>query len=251
MPKSSARGLIAAGSCNQRYRHISGSARFKPQRVAIQDGSAGSTPMKICFVFAAIAAGLLSAASANAAVFSAAPANDAAGNNVRMLYHVDPAAQCSQAARDGDHLRAGLTYCDEALRDPVMNHRGALLLNRGIVKFGLNDSQGALADFNAALAQNPQLGDAYVNRAALLISFKRYNEARADIDQAMQLGAANMPVAYYNRGVIEDETGDYQAAYRDYKQALALKPDYAAASRELARFKVNPRTALNAATPPQ
>jgi len=175
------------------------------------------------FAFAAIAA----------AVFAATPAHA-----VMMIYNVDPSAQCSQAARDITNLKSGLDYCDEALRDDVMPHRGELLINRGIVKFAMDDKKGALADFNAALIVNPQLGDGYINRAALLISLGRYPEARGDVERALQLGAVNIPVAYYNRGVIEDETGDYQAAYRDYKQALALKPDYAAAARELLRFKV-------------
>ena len=43
--------------------------------------------------------------------------------------------------------------------------------------------------------------------------------------------------------MIAEETGDVRAAYRDYKQALAIKPDYAAASRELARFKIVQRAA--------
>lgn len=170
-----------------------------------------------------------------AALFSAAPAHART-----MIYNVDPSAQCSQAARDITNLKVGMAYCDEALSDDVMLHRGELLINRGIIKFAMDDTQGALADFNAGLVANPQMGDGYINRAALLISLGRYQEARSDVERALQLGTANIPVAYYNRGVIEDETGDYQAAYRDYKQALALKPDYAAAARELLRFKVAP-----------
>ena len=38
----------------------------------------------------------------------------------------------------------------------------------------------------------------------------------------------------------EDDAGQYGAAYQDYKQALAIKPDYAPAQRQLARFKVVP-----------
>lgn len=176
----------------------------------------------------------LALAAIAAALFAAAPAHA-----VTMLYNVDPAAQCSQAARDIANLKIGLAYCDEALRDDVMLHRGELLIDRGIIKFAMDDTQGALADFNTGLIVNPQMGDGYINRAALLISFGRYQQARADIDQALQVGAANIPVAYYNRGVIEDVSGDYKAAYRDYKQALALKPDYTAAARELMRFKVS------------
>jgi tetratricopeptide (TPR) repeat protein len=181
--------------------------------------------MKRQFALAAIAA----------ALFTAAPAHA-----VTMLYNVDPAVQCSQAARDIANLKTGLAYCDEALRDDVMLHRGELLIDRGIIKFAMDDTQGALADFNTGLIVNPRMGDGYINRAALLISLGGYQQARADIEQALQVGAVNIPVAYYNRGVIEDVSGDYKAAYRDYKQALALKPDYTAAARELMRFKVTP-----------
>jgi tetratricopeptide (TPR) repeat protein len=175
---------------------------------------------------------IFTSAAFAALVFAAAPAHA-----VTMLYFVDPAVRCSQAAQNIGDLHAGLSYCDEALRDPLMNHRGGLLVDRGIVKFALDDAPGALADFNAGLAENPALGDGYINRAALLISLRRFDEARADIGKAMELGANNMHAAYYDRAVIEDEAGDYPAAYRDYKQALALKPGYSAAARELARFK--------------
>jgi tetratricopeptide (TPR) repeat protein len=127
-----------------------------------------------------------------------------------------------------------------------MLHRGALLINRGILKFAQNDRQGALADFNAGLAENPALADGYVNRAALEVSMKRYDDARADVAKAMQMGTANLHVAYYTRAVIEDDAHDYANAYRDYKQAVALKPDFAPASRELTRFKVTPAVASSA-----
>jgi Tfp pilus assembly protein PilF len=59
----------------------------------------------------------------------------------------------------------------------------------------------------------------------------------------MALNASNMHVAYYSRAVIEEESGDVKSAYRDYKQALAIKSDFAPAIRELARFKVVDRSA--------
>jgi tetratricopeptide (TPR) repeat protein len=72
---------------------------------------------------------------------------------------------------------------------------------------------------------------------------KRYGEARADIEQGMALNASNLHVAYFNRAVIEEESGDVKAAYRDYKQAVAIKPDFEPALRELARFKLVKRSA--------
>jgi tetratricopeptide (TPR) repeat protein len=167
-----------------------------------------------------------------------------AGSPVRqMIYNVDAAAQCSAAANGQADLHQGLSWCDTALADPVMTHRAALLIDRGVVKVRLGDNRDALDDYNAAVALAPKLGDAYVSRAGVLVALKRYDEARADIAQGMALGASNMHAAYYSRGVIAEETGDLKSAYADYKQALAIKPDFAAASRELARFKVVQRTA--------
>ncbi len=163
----------------------------------------------------------------------------------RVLYNVDAAAQCSQAAAGAAALAAGLDYCNVALRDPLMIHRGALLMNRGLIKARLSDTNGAMTDYNAALAVNPELGDAYVNRAALNLSLKRYDAARNDVTRGMQAGADNMAAAYFTRGAIADDQGNAQAAYADYKQALAIDPTYAAAKRELARFKVTRRTAAN------
>ncbi len=44
--------------------------------------------------------------------------------------------------------------------------------------------------------------------------------------QAMALGASNLHAAWYGLGVIAEEKGDVREAYRDYNQALALKPGY-------------------------
>ena len=71
-----------------------------------------------------------------------------------------------------------------------------------------------------------------------LITLHRNGEARPDVDKAIALGAQdNMHVAYYSRAEIEDDAGNYQAAYDDYRQALAIKPDYTPAAVELQRFR--------------
>jgi tetratricopeptide (TPR) repeat protein len=161
----------------------------------------------------------------------------------QVIYNVDAAAQCSAAANDQADLKLGLGWCDTALSDPLTNHRAALLMDRGVVKARLANNAGALEDYDAAIALNAHLGDAYVSRAGVLIAMKRYDDARSDIAQGMALGATNMHAAFFGRAVIEEETGDVRAAYRDYKQALAIKPDYWAAQRELARFKLVTRSA--------
>jgi len=125
--------------------------------------------------------------------------------------------------------------------DPLMNYRAETFVNRGIIRYDLGDHGGALSDFNNALEYNPALGDAYLNQALVLVADKRPTEALAAVNQGIALGATNLQVAYYSRGMIADDAGQYAQAYRDYRQALRIKPDYGPAQRQLARFKVVPK----------
>jgi len=172
-----------------------------------------------------------------------------AGSQVQqVIYNVDAVSKCSQAANGLSNLhqadlKDGLQACSVALSDPAMTHRAALMLDRGVIEVRLGDTAAALKAYSGAIALDGTLGDAYISRAGLLVEMKRYDEARADIAQGIALGAGNLHVAYYSRAVIEEEGGDVKSAYRDYKQALAIRPDFAPAIRELSRFKVVNRSA--------
>ncbi|HXS06935.1 MAG TPA: hypothetical protein VN723_09105 [Rhizomicrobium sp.] len=162
-------------------------------------------------------------------------------DNLIMIYSTDPALQCYRAAADGTSLRDGLDHCNTAVIDPLMNYRAETFVNRGIIRYDMGDRKGALNDFGLALDYNPTLGDAYLNQALVLVAEKRPQEAMAAINKGISLGATSLQVAYYSRGEIEDDAGHYAQAYRDYSQALKIKPDYAPAQRQLERFKVVPK----------
>ena len=172
-----------------------------------------------------------------------ATAAQAGGQVQQVIYNVDAVSQCSLAANAQADLKNGLAACNTVLSDPAMTHRAALLTDRGVIQARLGNNEAALQDYNGAIALDSQMGDAYVSRAGVLIALKRYSEASNDIAQGMALNATNMHAAYYSRAVIEEESGDVKAAYRDYNTALAIKPDFAPASRELARFKLVKRSA--------
>ena len=184
------------------------------------------------------AAFAVSAASAAFAIQPAMPDKDDPG--IFMLYATDAAQTCYNVAQTGADLKFGLEHCNVAVVDPLTNYRAQTFVNRGIIRYDMGDGGGALSDFSIALTNNPTLGDAYLNRALVLISQKEPEEALAAINQGIALGATNLQIAYYSRGEIEDDAGQYEAAYRDYRQALEIKPDYAPAQRQLARFKVVP-----------
>ncbi len=181
----------------------------------------------------------LGVSPAGAAVGAANP--DKPTGNVEMIYSINPALQCYQTARDGTDLRYGLEHCDLAMRDPHMNFRSQTVLNRGIIRYAMGDHSGALTDFQNALYYDPTMGDAYLSQAQVLVAEKRPAEALAAISQGIAMGARNLHVAYYSRGEIEEDAGRFSQAYRDYRRALTIKPDYAPALRQLERFKVVPK----------
>ena len=159
-----------------------------------------------------------------------------------------PAIACAKAAADqqsGANIstpsqRGALALCNKALADKLLpKDRTATLVNRGIIQAAAGNSQAALADYNDALARAPELASAYLNRGAVLMQVGRFQDARSDFDRALALNTDRPAIAYFNRGMANEKLGALPAAYRDYKQAQTLAPDFKPAGVELARFQVS------------
>lgn len=183
----------------------------------------------------------IAVAPASAAGLSGAANPDHAAGRVIMIYNTDPTEECFRSAQNSVDLKFGLEHCNIAMRDPLTIYRAETVVNRGIIRYDMGDLDGALEDFTHALDYNPSLGDAYLNQALVFAAQKREAEALAAVNRGIALGAANLQIAYYVRGVIEDDAGRYAQAYRNYRQALRIKPGYQPAEREMGRFKVVPK----------
>lgn len=53
-------------------------------------------------------------------------------------------------------------------------------------------------------------------------------------------GGTHLAEAWFNRGVALEMTGDLPSAYAAFSQAVAHRPDWGLAQRELSRFSVVP-----------
>jgi len=139
-------------------------------------------------------------------------------------------------------VRLGLSACNAALTGDLSQlTRAGTLVNRGILEVAAGRTDAAIADFNAGLERDPSLSAGYMNRGAALLKAGRYSEARADFDRAIDLGTADMHVAYFNRGEAQEASGNLVAAYHDYRKAQELAPGFKPAGMELARFQVTSR----------
>lgn len=82
----------------------------------------------------------------------------------------------------------------------------------------------ALKTFNRVIKLAPRYGDAYVNRAFILMSLNSYDEAIADLDLVIKNQPTNK-TAYNNRGFCHLYFKHYQLAIADFEQSLNLPMD--------------------------
>lgn len=103
-----------------------------------------------------------------------------------------------------------------------------------------SDYQGAIRDYDQAIALNPQYAEAYASRGDARASLSDFQGALKDVDQAIVLNP-KLPEAYIVRGSIRGGLSDLQGALKDVDQAIALNPKLALsyANRALIRTSLN------------
>lgn len=152
------------------------------------------------------------------------------------------ARQCFEAAE----ARGGATHdairtCDQAMRDEGLSEydRVATLVNRGILKARLGRLEAAIVDYDAALNQDPDEAEAYLNKGFALLRLSTAAEnAKPLFDSALAKRTRRPELAYYGRAVANELSGQVRAAYEDYRQASLLNPSWKDPKADLARFSV-------------
>jgi tetratricopeptide (TPR) repeat protein len=167
-------------------------------------------------------------------------ATAAHGQSVTIIGANADALTCYRAA-DSDLRRPdALGSCAAALQADLTNHdRMATFVNRGIIRFRQEDTTGAIADFDAALAIDPDQPDALINKGiTMLAGGAEIGPSMALIDQGLSGGPQRPWVGYYGRGVAHELAGRDAQAYHDYRRAQELRPGWAPAEQALSRFSV-------------
>jgi tetratricopeptide (TPR) repeat protein len=86
----------------------------------------------------------------------------------------------------------------------------------------------ALADYNKAIELRADFYDAYNNRGILLSDLQRKQEALADYNKAIQFDSSKAEV-FNNRGLLLMELGRSREALVDFNKSIQLQPSYAQA----------------------
>jgi tetratricopeptide (TPR) repeat protein len=172
---------------------------------------------------------------------SLASAGAANASSLTVVGSNSDALACFRAA-DSELARPdAVRICGAALRDTDLSayDQMATYVNRGIVRFRLEDFDGAIADFDQAIAMQPGQPDAMINRGITMLAAGRDLEQSVSfIDRGIAGGPQRPWVGYYGRAVAHELAGRDSAAYRDYRRAQELRPGWELPRRALARFSV-------------
>lgn len=161
--------------------------------------------------------------------------------NVLATYRPD-----SEEASGITGSRIGLTpveICTKAIAEEnlVGTNLASTYNNRGVLLFAVGAHAEALQDFDRALAITSDIPDIHFNRGLALIPLQRWADSIPSFDRAIELQAASLDRAYYNRAIAHEETGNLRQAYLDYLKASELNPEWEEPKLELQRFSVGDR----------
>lgn len=134
-----------------------------------------------------------------------------------------------------------LSRCDEALRvEPLTPYEiVATHVNRGILRARIGQVSAALSDFDTALARDPNEPEAYLNKGVVLMRQpNNANEALPLFNMALEKKTRRPALAYYGRGVANEELGNLRSAYEDFRKASVADPKWKEPKTELTRFQV-------------
>jgi tetratricopeptide (TPR) repeat protein len=152
---------------------------------------------------------------------------------------------CYEAAESDDPPSVSdIGVCTNALaREGLGRYETvATLVNRGILKLRRGDGAQAMADFDAALRNDPAQPEALLNKGLAILRIGGSAEAALPLlDRAIAGHTDKLALAYYGRGLANEALGRVPAAYRDYSKASLLDPKWPAPREELARFSVRPK----------
>lgn len=147
---------------------------------------------------------------------------------------------CYQSALSDDDGNSAIDGCTRALNEAALTStdRAATYVNRGILRMLRGSDADADADFDAALALNRDLSEAWLNKGFLRIRRGDGRGALPLLQQGIERNPDRQALAIFARGVAYEEMGEYRSAYEDLTRAHRLEPHWALPRQYLSHYKV-------------
>ena len=118
----------------------------------------------------------------------------------------------------------------------VFNGMADAYSNRGAVLSDVGEYQEAIADLGQAIMLNPSLATAYMNRANAYANLDQLQNSLDDYQEAIRLDP-NMALAYYNRALAYTYLNEDQKAQQDVDRVARLGLDTTALLERIEQAK--------------
>jgi tetratricopeptide (TPR) repeat protein len=164
-----------------------------------------------------------------------------AAANTTLTYNLPFTGACYEAAAVHDTSPNAINICTAALLREATTAgqiRLATLINRGTMYLAGSQQGPALRDFDEALSIDPTEPEALLGKAIAVWNTGDSGAATALATRALQYGPERPALAYFIRGLANEQQGQLEAAYSDLQTARSLDPNWGEPARQLARYRI-------------
>jgi tetratricopeptide (TPR) repeat protein len=146
---------------------------------------------------------------------------------------------CYNAARIAPISAGSVANCNTALESRTLSRKDriATLVNRGVVFNHRIEYSAAFADFETALAMDPDLSAAYVNRGNSYFATQQVDLAIADYSAALQRNPSEPYIAHFNRGLANEAKRKENLAFADFVRVTELNPGWEPAETRVESYR--------------
>ena len=174
----------------------------------------------------------------------------------KSTFGSDNATRCYQESTT-PFSTGGIRYCTDAIRKDslILRDLAATHTNRGIIYAANGQLDRAMKDHNEAVLLAPGMAKIFVNRGNVYHQIHEYPNALADYDKALELANVPLDIVYYNRSLTLIRLKRWDDARASLEAALEINPESGRVKRKLDQFNapkekpsatvVNPDDELN------
>jgi len=172
------------------------------------------------------------------ALFAAWTAHAQSDDSI-ITFGSSDAALCYSAAEVSAVSTGTVDHCNTALKSRTLSRRDriATLVNRGILFNHSGDYTAAIADFEAALALDPNTSAAYVNRGNSYFSTQQFDLAVDDYSTSLMMDPRDPYIAHYNRGLTHEARRETELAFADFVRVTELRPEWEPAENRVEQYR--------------
>lgn len=150
------------------------------------------------------------------------------------------ARSCYEASAAHSPSPASIEVCNRAFSEQALDRHDqvATHVNRGILYYIADNVAAANADYDQALALDPNEAEVWLNKGMAELKARRSQSAESMFEKALALKTVRPALAYYGRAAVNEDMGNLRQAYVDLRRAQMLEPSWSVPAEELKRFVV-------------